>query len=139
MTSRFEPKRSISPKKLKFWSGKNFDETLSKEERKKRKIDKKWLIGRVDDSYIAVYRPCTREVSGYTVCTGDQFRKYQAWAVYVGDKETNGSFENFCKTVSESKMVVNFTNKILNNKAVFSVQLNIDNIDIDKSWERSIL
>ena len=57
-----------------------------------------WKIARHNQSYVAMWTPCSDDPDGFIVCKG----KKQVWASVVGTEETHGSFTNFTQVLSSS-------------------------------------
>lgn len=58
-----------------------------------------WVLGRVDDSYIAVRKHCDGTISGIPACPdGDG----QTWAIVVGNESLHGSFDDFQAMIGQA-------------------------------------
>ncbi len=62
-----------------------------------------WKIARHDESFVAMWTPCSGVTDGFIVCKERQ----QVWASVVGTAETHGSFGNFTEVVSSASPTIN--------------------------------
>ena len=61
-----------------------------------------WLLGREDDGYVAVYRPCRDYAKGNPSCAGHK----HVWAVVVGHQDFHGSFTGFAQVIGNASISV---------------------------------
>ncbi len=54
--------------------------------------DGMWLLGRKDESYVAVRRSCTGQINGKYACSSPDG---QTWVIVIGNSDLHGSFDNF--------------------------------------------
>ncbi len=67
----------------------------------------RWIIGRKNSSYIAVYRHRTGSKNGWYYSGTNNGRQY--WAVVVGNSTTHGSFSDFVDMVEEASTRESYT------------------------------
>ena len=91
-----------------------------------------WLLGQIDDSYVAVKKHCDEIVNGVSACTEDDG---QTWAIVVGNKEIHGSFENFESIIQASSYEERWYFDWTNFKWVYYGHINVDGKDIDYNWK----
>lgn len=95
--------------------------------------DNNWLLGRQDDSYVAVRRHCTDTLNGVNGCptVGGQ-----TWVVLVGDDSMYGSFSNFKTLVHNSQFETNWylRTDTAPNQYVYYSHIHFDTTDIAYAW-----
>ena len=88
-----------------------------------------WLFGRVDDSYVGVYRHCKgwRPDGVVRVC----YDKQQVWVAVVGNNFTHGNFSEFVDGLSTVKVETSFRSRCI------SAALVIDDLEFDREFCRN--
>lgn len=76
-----------------WWPENDFDETMELGN---------WLLGREDDGYVAVYRPCRDFAKGFPSCSAQK----QVWVVVMGHQDLHGTFEDFSKVIGNATVAV---------------------------------
>ncbi|MCP4744737.1 MAG: hypothetical protein GY874_01150 [Desulfobacteraceae bacterium] len=92
----------------------------------------KWIIGRKNDSYVAVYRDGTGVKNGHYYSEANRGR--QAWAVVVGNVDMHHSFDNFVNVIKTSNYRINYSWDWSKWTMVYDVKLTVDGISISKRW-----
>lgn len=108
------------------WFENDFDETLTQGN---------WLLGRVDDSYVAVRRHCTDTKLGLYSC--DQ-RDGQTWVIAVGNDSMYGSFNDFQAVVSQSQFEEEWYFDEQSSEWVYHAAIDFEGKDIDYDWRDSV-
>ncbi len=105
-----------------FWKNSDFDEVLA---------DSLWLLGRQENSYVAVRRSCIGEIDSVIACeTGGG----QTWVIIVGDSSLYGSFNNFQNVVHQSRFEERWYYDSLTSESVYYSKISIDTITIEYAW-----
>jgi hypothetical protein len=119
---RPEPVPSLLPYNNKdvalFWQETAFDETVQ---------NGNWLIGRNDNSYVAVRRACVGQINGVWACetpTGDQ--NGQTWVIIVGNEQMYGSFSAFQTLVGQAVLNEGWTPPTEVDGWVYSASITFD-------------
>ena len=73
------------------WPSDSFDETQE---------NGRWIIGRKNNAYIAVFRSCSGKINGEYACEGSRGR--QLWGAYVGNDATHGNYQNFVNSINNA-------------------------------------
>ena len=96
-----------------------------------------WILGRRNDSYIAVYCPCgDRRVMGWYACGGDHGRQF--WVTVVGDATRHNSFADFTAVMQDA--VVQDTSPsswfrlFPRGGSIYRVTVTVDNKTITHKW-----
>jgi hypothetical protein len=107
-----------------YWPRNRFDETFEW---------KNWVIGKKDDSYIAVYRygKSKKKKTGYY---SQDNNGRQLWAVIVGNSETHKSFKNFFEVIKKSSMKESYEWSFEKLSWVYSTEIQIDGKLISQTW-----
>lgn len=89
-----------------------------------------WVIGRKEDSYIAVRRYSEEEFNGNYLCTNADG---QTWIAVVGNIETHTSFDNFEKVISNAIFYDNWYRKNLD--WIYHASIQVDGKFIEHRWK----
>jgi hypothetical protein len=104
------------------WVDDDFDEMVE---------DSMWLLGRQQESYVAVRRACLGEINTVRACpTTDG----QTWVIMVGDSSMYGSFSNFQNVVHQSQFVESWYLDTITSQYVYYASIEVDSTTIDYSW-----
>lgn len=90
-----------------------------------------WLLGRINNNYVAVRRSCTGYINGFRGC---DIPNGQAWVIMVGDSATYGSFSNFQSVVDSSQFTEQWYYDTAAQQEVFYAQIIVDSINISHAW-----
>lgn len=104
------------------WHDADFDEVQQ---------DSMWLLGRQEESYVAVRRACIGEINTVRACptTGGQ-----TWVIMVGDSSMYGNFTNFQSVVHQSQFEERWYLDTLASQYVYYAKVVIDTATIDYAW-----
>jgi len=92
-----------------------------------------WILGRKNDSYIAVYRPCAdRTDQGWFACKGDSGK--QTWVAVVGEATTHGTFENFAKIIERATVKEATRKSRVTEDFVYSASVSVDGKVVGLTW-----
>jgi len=105
------------------WNDADFDEVIN---------DSLWLIGREENSYVAVRRSCIGTINTVRAC---ETNGGQTWVIVVGDSSMYGSFNNFQTSIQQAQFQESWYLDSLNNKSVYYASIQVDTISIDYAWE----
>ena len=114
----------LNPETSLFWNENDYDEIV---------LDSLWLIGKHNESYVAVKRACTDTINGVLGCEmtyGDA----QSWAIVIGDSSMYGNFENFKNVIQQASHEEVWYYDTLNGESVFYAKIIVDGITIDHAW-----
>lgn len=93
--------------------------------------DSLWLLGRVNNNYVAVRRSCTGYINNIRGC---DIPNGQAWAIMVGDSDTYGSFDSFQQIVDSSSFVEQWHYDTAAGQEIYFAQIIIDGQNISHAW-----
>ena len=93
--------------------------------------DSLWLLGRVNNNYVAVLQSCNGYIDSIRACN---IPNGQAWVIMVGDSETYGSFDTFQQIIDSSQFVEQWYYDTAAQQEIFYAQIIIDSINISYSW-----
>lgn len=104
------------------WRDADFDEVVN---------DSSWLLGRQEESYVAVRRSCIGEINTVRACPtiGGQ-----TWVIMVGDSAMYGSFTNFKNIVHQSQFEERWYVDTATSQYVYYSKIQIDTLSIDYAW-----
>jgi hypothetical protein len=104
------------------WVDADFDEVAE---------DSLWLLGRQQQSYVAVRRACTGEINSVRACptTGGQ-----SWVIMVGDSSMYGSFANFRQLVQQSQFEERWYLDSITSQYVYYAKIEVDTTTIEYAW-----
>lgn len=104
------------------WRDADFDEVVE---------DSMWLLGRQQESYVAVRRACTGEINTVRACptTGGQ-----TWVIMVGDSSMYGSFAGFQNVVHQAQFEERWYLDTLTSQYVYYAKVIVDTATIDYAW-----
>ena len=93
--------------------------------------DSMWLLGRQQESYVAVRRACTGEINTVRACptTGGQ-----TWVIMVGDSSMYGSFAGFQNVVHQAQFEERWYLDTLTSQYVYYAKVIVDTATIDYAW-----
>ncbi|MFN8322986.1 MAG: T9SS type A sorting domain-containing protein [Chitinophagales bacterium] len=93
--------------------------------------DSLWLLGRQQESYVAVRRACIGEINTLRACPtiGGQ-----TWVIMVGDSSMYGSFGNFQNVVHQSQFEEKWYLDTLSSQYVYYAKIMVDTTTIDYAW-----
>jgi hypothetical protein len=104
------------------WIDQNFTE---------EREDSMWLLGRVNNNYVAVLRSCTGYIDTFRAC---DIPNGQAWVIMVGDSETYGSFNQFEQVIDSAQFTQQWYYDTAAQQEVFYAKIVVDSITIDYAW-----
>ncbi len=104
------------------WKDADFDEAVE---------DSMWLIGRQQQSYVAVRRACIGEINGIRACPTSVG---QTWVIMVGDSSMYGNFTNFQSVVHQSQFEERWYLDTLSSQYVYYAKVIVDTTTIDYAW-----
>ncbi len=93
--------------------------------------DSLWLLGRLNNNYVAVRRSCTGYIDSIRAC---DIPNGQAWVIMVGDSATYGTFDSFQQIIDSSQFIENWYYDTATMQEVFYAQIIIDNKNISYAW-----
>ncbi len=93
--------------------------------------DSLWVLGRQENSYVAVRRYCIDEINNVRACT---IERGQTWVIVVGDSSMYGSFNNFESLISQSQFTDSWYYDSTTSQSVYYASITIDTITIDYAW-----
>ncbi len=93
--------------------------------------DSLWLLGRQENSYVAVRRYCIGEVNNVRACN---IERGQTWVIVVGDSSMYGSFNNFESLISQSQFTDSWYYDSTTSQSVYYASITVDTITIDYAW-----
>ncbi len=104
------------------WQDADFDEVVE---------DSMWLLGRQQQSYVAVRRACIGEINTVRACptTGGQ-----SWVLMVGDSSMYGNFANFQGVVHQSQFEEKWYLDTLSSQYVYYAKVIVDTTTIAYAW-----
>ncbi len=93
--------------------------------------DSLWLLGRQQESYVAVRRACIGEINTLRACptTGGQ-----TWVIMVGDSAMYGSFAGFQDIVHQSQFEEKWYLDTITSQYVYYAKIVVDTATIDYAW-----
>lgn len=104
------------------WVHGDFDEEVT---------DNEWLIGRQQQSYVAVRRHCNDQINGVDAChTTDG----QAWAVIVGDSAMYSSFNSFKTMIHNTQFTEEWYLDTAASKYVYYASITADTVTVEYAW-----
>ena len=104
------------------WQDADFDEVVE---------DSMWILGRQQESYVAVRRACIGEINTVRACpTTDG----QTWVIMVGDSSMYTSFTNFKNVVHQSQFEESWYLDTLTSQYVYYASIEVDSTTIDYAW-----
>ncbi|MDZ4846333.1 MAG: T9SS type A sorting domain-containing protein [Chitinophagales bacterium] len=104
------------------WRDSDFDEVAE---------DSLWLIGREENSYVAVRRSCIGEINNVRAC---ETSGGQTWALMVGDSIMYGSFSNFKDIIHQSQFTEEWYYDSLAAQSVYYAKITVDTLSIEYAW-----
>ncbi len=113
----------IDPDVALYWVDEEFDETAT---------HGNWIIGRRNESYVAVYRYKTTSKNGWYYSDGNNGRQF--WAVVVGNSTTHGSFGDFVEMVKKSSTRESYTWVWSNFAMKYYARVTVDGKTISYDW-----
>jgi hypothetical protein len=93
--------------------------------------DSMWLLGRQQNSYVAVRRSCIGEIDSVRACPTNGG---QTWVIMVGDSSLYGNFTNFQTLVHQSQFVEQWYFDSLNQQSVYYAKIVMDTTTIEYAW-----
>ncbi len=105
------------------WKDSDFDETATYD---------RWIIGKRNNSYIAVYRHRTGTENGWYFSQTNNGRQY--WAVVVGNSSTHGSFSDFVNMVEQASTRESYTWSITSGFKYYA-RVTVDGKSINYTWD----
>ncbi|MCP3942665.1 MAG: hypothetical protein GY710_14415 [Desulfobacteraceae bacterium] len=105
------------------WKDSDFDQIASYD---------RWIIGKRNDSYIAVYRHRTGTNNGWYYSQTNNGRQY--WAVVVGNLSTHGSFSDFVNMVEQASTRESYTWSFSSGFKYYA-RVTIDGKTISHTWD----
>ncbi len=104
------------------WREQDFDETAT---------DSLWLLGRQNESYVAVKRSCVSQTDSVWACATDVG---QTWVIMVGDSGLHGSFTNFKNVVHAAQFQEKWYYDTASSQYVYFAKISVDSVTIDYAW-----
>ncbi len=108
------------------WKDADFDETATYD---------RWVIGRRNDSYVAVYRNKAGTKNGWYYSTTTASEGGQYWGVVVGNAGTHGSFENFVDIIEASSNADSYTYDFSNFRWEYYARITVDGKELKYTWK----
>ena len=105
------------------WKNEDFDEVRE---------DSLWILGRINESYIAVRRHCTDTIDGVAACPYNT--DGQTWVFVVGDSSLDGSFNQFHTLIRSTNVTENHTTDVVQNTVTYSASVQMDTTYIAYDW-----
>ncbi len=93
--------------------------------------DSMWLLGRVDESYVAIRRPCDSLINNVRACANE---RGQSWVIVVGDSSMYSSFNNFETLITQSQFNEEWYYDSLTEQSVYFASVSFDTIDVEYAW-----
>jgi len=113
-----------------FWEDSRFDQVMMVQGA--ATAGGSWVLGRREDSYIAVHRPCgDRKDQGWFACEGNAGR--QVWATVVGDKTKHGDFEDFASIIEAATVEESVTNRCFR-APLYTATVTVDGTIVSHDW-----
>ncbi len=106
-----------------YWKNEDFHETASYD---------RWVIGRKNNSYIAVYRHRTGSKNGWYFSQTNNGRQY--WAVVVGNSTTHGTFDDFVSMIESSSSRESYTWDWSELNMKYYARITVDGKTISYNW-----
>ncbi len=104
------------------WTHADFDEEVT---------DNEWLIGRQQQSYVAVRRYCNDQINTVDAC---HTVNGQAWAIVVGDSAMYGSFNAFKTSIHNAQFNEQWYIDTAGSKYVYYASITTDTVTVDYAW-----
>ncbi len=104
------------------WQDADFDEVVQ---------DSMWLLGRQQESYVAVRRACIGEINTIRACPTSGG---QTWVIMVGDSSMYTNFANFQNVVHQSQFEERWYLDKLTSQYVYYAKVVVDTTTIDYAW-----
>ncbi len=95
-----------------------------------------WVVGKLDDSYVAVKKHCDGIINDYMACDDQDG---QTWAIVVGNEEMHQSFDNFNEIISEATYEERWYFKWQTFSWIYYGHINVDGKDIRHHWSGNVL
>ncbi len=93
--------------------------------------DSTWVLGRQENGYVAVRRPCDGLINNVRGCSNG---RGQTWVIVVGDSSMYGSFSNFETLITQSQFNEEWYYDSLNEQSVYYASVSFDTTDIEYAW-----
>jgi hypothetical protein len=93
--------------------------------------DNLWLLGRQENSYVAVRRNCLGEINSVRACPTTNG---QTWVIVVGDSLMYGSFSNFKNAIQQSNFEESWYIDSTTNSLVYYAKIEVDSVSIEYAW-----
>lgn len=97
-----------------------------------RELDS-WLLGRQNENYIGIYRPCVETINGIRACSD---ATGMTWAYVLGDSSLYSSFDAFEGLISQATITESKTSQ--NGIANYYAQLVFDGETIAYNWGKDL-
>lgn len=110
-----------------FWQDTAFDEIVE---------NGNWLIGRQDQSYVAVRRSCIGEINGVRACETSEPSMEgggQTWVIIVGNDQMYQGFGNFQNLIAQSQFVEEW-NILLQQCVSYDASITFDGNTVSYEW-----
>ena len=104
------------------WHDADFDEVAD---------DGLWLLGRQENSYVAVRRSCIGAINTIRAC---ETNRGQTWVVTVGDSAMYGSFSNFKNRIAQSQFTEEWYYDSVSAQSVYYAKAVVDTVSIEFAW-----
>ncbi|MCP4110162.1 MAG: hypothetical protein GY749_32340 [Desulfobacteraceae bacterium] len=104
-----------------YWPEDEFDETEEY---------RNWLIGRKNDSYIAVYRHTDDIKNGHYYSDSGR----QLWAIVVGNEDMHGSYSNFVDIIKRASTTEEYYLSFYVPGMVYKIGVNVDGKNLSHRW-----
>jgi hypothetical protein len=95
--------------------------------------DSLWILGRQQNSYVAVRRACDGIINSVRACPTAN-KGGQTWAMLVGDDGLYGSFANFQNIVHQSQFTESWYYDSLTHQYVYYSKIVVDTNTIEYAW-----
>ena len=93
--------------------------------------DSLWLLGRVDNNYIGVRRPCAGMIGGLWAC---DITPGSSWVIIVGDSLMYGSFNNFQAVIDSSQFTERWYYDSVAHLSDYYAQIIVDGDTVNHLW-----
>lgn len=113
-----------NPEVALFWKDSQFDEVREND---------LWLLGKLNQSYIAIRRPCTETIDGVQACL---LPKNQTWVYFLGNEDMYNDFDNFESIVNAATLEEQFYYDAATDQQVFYAGINIDGENLEYTWRK---
>lgn len=108
------------------WQSNKFDEI---------KENGNWILGREDNSYVAVRRHCVGEINGVQACDNPDG---QTWIIIVGNADMYGSFDDFEQKINQAQYEEKWYFNLPTLQWVYFAKIVVDGKTLEYAWNGDI-